>query len=60
MVDGLGALEEVGRRLLALDPERFGTVLRLAEAYLSLYEQPVSSSAELLERAALVTRKAVH
>lgn len=54
---GLEALGAAARKLISLDPARFETVLRLALVYVSIYETPVSSAAELLERATLIGRR---
>lgn len=54
---GLEALGAAARKLISLDPTRFETVLRLALVYVSIYEQPVLSPAELLERATLIGRR---
>ena len=39
MENGLDALLDGGRRLLALDPDRFMRVLALVRAYLAAYER---------------------
>lgn len=48
--DGLAALTEAGRRLLALDRERFQRVLALCRAYVSVYEDPGEDDAVVLSR----------
>jgi hypothetical protein len=56
---GPDALAEAGRRLLALDPERFLKVLSLCLVYVSIYEKPPVNPLEILELCSLVTRGAV-
>lgn len=53
--DALCALGEAGRRLLAVDPERFLRVLSLARAYLSVYELPREPPIEVLARCAMIS-----
>ena len=53
---GPDALAEVGRKLLALDPQRFLKVLTLATAYISIYERPPQSAIEVLELCSLIAR----
>jgi len=51
---GLEALAEAARKLIAIDPARFQIVLHLMLVYVSIYETPVTSPADLLARAALI------
>jgi hypothetical protein len=52
VVDGLDELLDAGRRLRALDPERFMRVLYLCRAYVAIYErvEPLVVSVSRLRR----------
>jgi hypothetical protein len=53
VVDGLDELLDAGRRLRALDPERFMRVLSLCRAYVAIYErvgEPLVASVSRLRR----------
>lgn len=53
---GLAELDVAARRLLALDRTRFLKVLALCWAYLSIYEHPPGSPADVLEVCSIIGR----